>query len=114
MPPDVLEGLAVIGYRRDRAALAEVAAVMRDDPDRVRRWLAELRAHPEDYRNPAGFFRQQVLREGVQPPYAGPVGRRADPDCPLCSGTGWQIRPDGTAVPCSCTTRSTLQEVTRG
>ncbi|HEY77418.1 MAG TPA: hypothetical protein G4O00_14770 [Thermoflexia bacterium] len=64
LPPDVLEGLAVIGYRKDRAALAEVAAVMRDDPERVRRWLAELRAHPEDYRNPAGFFRQQVLRGG--------------------------------------------------
>ena len=114
LPPDVLEGLVAIGYRQDRGALAEVVAVLRDDPERVRRWLAELQAHPEEYRNPAGFFRQQVLREGVEPPDGGSAGRGADPGCPLCGGTGWQIRPDGVAVQCRCRRPNPVQEASDG
>jgi hypothetical protein len=94
LPSDVLTGLAAIQFRRQPQALQEVAQVFAAHPDYVRGWLAELQRHPEQYNNPAGFFRRSVLREKTPLPCGQPASQ-----CERCGGAGYLLDGDH-AIPC--------------
>lgn len=98
LPDAVLQALQEIGYRQSPSALEEVAQTYEDDPNLVTGWLAEIRAHPGQYSNAAGFLRSTLRKRTPPPRGAQPV---AVADCPLCGGSGWQI-VDGRAVRCTC------------
>lgn len=93
LPQAILEGLQAIGYRRHPQALREVAEAYAVDPDLIRGWLAELRAHSEQYQNPAGFFRQSVLRDRTPlPPNAAQIKSTPNPQCSICNGAGGKLQ----------------------
>ena len=56
--------------------------------------VAQLR-HQKNVKNPCGWLRRACEQDYHQSTPADSAAIQADPDCPICHGTGWQTRMIG-------------------